>query len=86
MAKMSLRRGVPGASFSYFGSEVSWVGEGFGEEALFHGDIPRTVPITKNVPVLRVDYRAIQGILFGVWEVIARSSSMNGKERIWRFK
>src|SRR5579863_7824226 len=46
-----------------------------------HGDenISQRDQASKDVPVLRVNYSAFQAILFGVWEVIQRSST--GPER-----
>jgi hypothetical protein len=39
----------------------------------WHGS--RGLHTAKNVPVLRVDYFEIQGTLFGVWEVVVKSST-----------
>jgi hypothetical protein len=66
----------PDVCFSFLGSRPGRVDPGFAEEALYGGSLPREVPITKDVPFLRADYRTIPSILLGVREVAARSSSM----------
>jgi hypothetical protein len=71
---VSFDYGVPDVFSSFFRSQAARVRPGFTAKTPFGGDIPRAVPITENVPVLRLDHRTLQGILFGVWKVIARSS------------
>jgi len=77
VAVASFGRGVPDVFFCFLGSRAGRGGPEFTEEAIYGGNLPREVPLTKNVPVLRVNHCTCQGILFGVWEVAARSSPVS---------
>jgi hypothetical protein len=55
------------ARFSYLGPQISRIYLGWVEETVCHGNAQNGFAITEDVPVLRVNHCASQGVLFGVW-------------------